>query len=36
MLDEMKSEQRDYWNVITNGGELAERLKLILRKSALA
>jgi N-acyl amino acid synthase of PEP-CTERM/exosortase system len=34
MLEEMKTEQRDYWNVITNGGELAEKLKRNLRAPA--
>src|SRR5450432_3544063 len=26
MLEEMWSEHRDYWNVVTNGGELSQRL----------
>jgi N-acyl amino acid synthase of PEP-CTERM/exosortase system len=34
MLAEMKTEQRDYWNVITNGGELAEKLSWAARRPA--
>jgi len=25
-LDEMRAEHRDYWDVVTNGGELSQRL----------
>ena len=28
MLERLKLEQRDYWDVITNGGELSSRLAL--------
>jgi hypothetical protein len=40
MLEELKFEHPDYWQVITNGGELSERLALLtqapttLKKSA--
>jgi N-acyl amino acid synthase of PEP-CTERM/exosortase system len=27
MLEEMRSEQRDYWDVVTNGGELSQKLR---------
>jgi N-acyl amino acid synthase of PEP-CTERM/exosortase system len=31
MLEELKFEHPDYWQVITNGGELSERLALLLQ-----
>jgi len=34
MLEELKFEQPDYWQVITNGGELSERLMLLTQAPA--
>ena len=34
MLEELKFEQPDYWQVITNGGELSERLTLLTQAPA--
>ena len=34
MLEELKLEHPDYWQVITNGGELSERLALLTQNSA--
>jgi N-acyl amino acid synthase of PEP-CTERM/exosortase system len=31
MLEELRFEHRDYWDVITNGGELSQRLALVTR-----
>jgi hypothetical protein len=33
----VKAQQREYWNVLTNGGELADRMKrLASRRAAMA
>jgi N-acyl amino acid synthase of PEP-CTERM/exosortase system len=29
MLERLRLEQRDYWDVITNGGELSQRMALL-------
>jgi N-acyl amino acid synthase of PEP-CTERM/exosortase system len=34
MLERLKLEQRDYWDVITNGGELSQRLALLSHSPA--
>lgn len=37
MVDEAKAEHREYWNVLTNGGELADKMKKIAgRRAAMA
>ena len=34
MLEQLKFEHPDYWQVITNGGELSERLALLIQAPA--
>jgi len=34
MLEQLKFEHPDYWQVITNGGELSERLALLTQAPA--
>jgi hypothetical protein len=29
-LEELKFEHRDYWEVVTNGGELSQRLAVLM------